>query len=379
MRYPARVMSRSRPAGWRINAAAALRAIQSSLSSRAEAGAFGAFLKRIRHGASSIDLPQPLPLHEDPDSLRMLRRLGVVSSSGSRSAARAAEETAHFLEEAARAGGPEPAVASVLVRAFASGLYGVVAEPVCGDAPRCGDCPLGGVCREKNSPSEPARRYAPGESPSERLMVEGPERLTSDELLAVLAACGSRAKEGEAVAACERLLREKDGLRALANLRPAELAKAKGIAARGARSISAAMELARRWAAAHRAVGRAFGSGADFFNHYRLRLRDLKKEVFVAVLLDQKNRVLADEVCSEGTLTASLVHPREVFLRAVRESAAAVAFVHNHPSGDPTPSGQDREITRRLAEVAELLGIRLLDHVIIGDTSFFSFVEEGLL
>ncbi|GAG12399.1 unnamed protein product, partial [marine sediment metagenome] len=79
----------------------------------------------------------------------------------------------------------------------------------------------------------------------------------------------------------------------------------------------------------------------DFFDHYHMRSRDLRKEVFISVLLDQKHRLLADEVCSEGSLTASLVHPREVFRRAVRESAAAIAFVHNHPSGDPTPSGDD--------------------------------------
>ena len=111
----------------------------------------------------------------------------------------------------------------------------------------------------------------------------------------------------------------------------------------------------------------------------RLRLRDLKKEVFVAALLDQKNRFLTDEICSEGSLTSSLVHPREVFRRAVRESAAAIAFVHNHPSGDPTPSGHDIDITERLLEVSKLIGIRMLDHVIVGETTYVSFVEQGLM
>lgn len=307
----------------------------------------------------------------------MLRRLGAVDDS-TRSSARAADETARFLDEAARAGGPEPAVASVLVRAFASGVYGVVAEPFCGDAPRCGECPLRDACRECNSPSQ-ARAYGPGESPSERLAAEGPEVLSSDELLAILAAGGSRAKEAGAADACERLLRERDGLRGLATALPSEIAQAKGLSARGVRAVAAAMELARRWAAEPRAVGRAFHAAGDFFTYYRLRLRDRKREVFVAVLLDQKNRFLADETCSEGSLTSSIVHPREVFRRAVRESAAAVAFVHNHPSGDPTPSDPDREITARLADVAKLVGIRMLDHVIVGDTKYFSFAEEGLL
>ena len=308
----------------------------------------------------------------------MLRRLGVVEHS-TRSRARAAEEAKRFLEEAARSGGPEPAVASVLVRAFASGVYGVVAEPTCGDAPRCDECPLRDVCREQNAPSPPGRKYAPGESPSERLTEEGPKVLSSEELLAILAGGGARAKEADAAEICERLLREHEGLRGLASALVSELASSDGLSARGARAIAAAMELARRWAAEPRAVGHSFSSAADFFTHYRLRLRDLGKEVFVSVLLDQKNRFLADDFCSEGSLTSSIVHPREVFRRAVRESAAAVAFVHNHPSGDPAPSAPDREITARLAEVAKLVGIRMLDHVIVGETKYFSFAEEGLL
>jgi DNA repair protein RadC len=360
---------------WRIDAAAALQAMQASLSARAGRGEFAAFLKRIRHRTSD---DQPLRFDEDPEALRMLRRLGVVGPS-TRSRVRAGEDARRFFEEAARAGGPEPAVASVLVRAFASGVFGVVTEPTCGDAPQCSSCALHAMCRERNSPSSPGQEYAPGEAPSERLAEDGPEALATEELLAVLASGGTRAKEAAAVEACERLLRERDGLRGVATTLVSELAGADGLPPRAVRAIAAAMELARRWAAEPRAVGRTFRAAADFYKHYRLRLRDLRKEVFVSVLLDQKNRFVADEVCSEGSLTSSIVHPREVFRRAVRESAAAVAFVHNHPSGDPTPSGQDREITARLAEVSKLVGIRMLDHVIIGDTKYFSFAEEGQL
>jgi len=360
---------------WRIDAADALMAMKGFLASRSGGGEFAAFLKRIRHRTSD---GQPLQLDEDPEALRMLRRLGVVKAS-TRARARAAEEAKRFLEDAARSGGPEPAVASVLVRAFASGVYGVVAEPTCGDAPRCDECPLSKMCRERNSPSRSGREYGPGEGPSERLAEQGPEALSSEELLAVLVGGGTRAKEAEAADICERLLRERDGLRGLAAARVSELAGPNGLSARGARAVAAAMELARRWASEPRAVGHSFRTAADFFTHYRLRLRDLRKEVFVSILLDQKNRFLADDVCSEGSLTSSIVHPREVFRLAVRESAAAVAFVHNHPSGDPAPSGPDREITARLADVAKLVGIRMLDHVIVGDTKYFSFAEEGLL
>lgn len=97
------------------------------------------------------------------------------------------------------------------------------------------------------------------------------------------------------------------------------------------------------------------------------------------MLLDGKNRVLREERVSEGSLTASLVHPREVFAPAIRESAGALVFVHNHPSGDPTPSVEDVEITRRLCAVADLVGIRILDHVVVGDGTYVSFLERGLL
>ena len=361
------------PAAAGLDPAAALRAVQSRLSSLADPGALSAFLKRIRHRASDAE---PLSLHEDAEAACFLHRLGVISNPNARK--RSADEVEGFLEAASRAGGPAPAVASVLVRGYASGLYGVTTEAVCGEAPKCGDCPLSTCCREFNSPGSAAPTYAPGERPSERIETAGARDLSVSELMALVAAA-TPAKEAEAVEACGRLLSEHGGLRRLSDLRPADVAGTKGVSRRSARAIAAAMELTRRWAAETRPVGRAFRSGSDFFEHYRLRLRDLKKEVFVAALLDQKNRFLTDEICSEGSLTSSLVHPREVFRRAVRESAAAIAFVHNHPSGDPTPSGHDIDITERLLEVSKLIGIRMLDHVIVGETTYVSFVEQGLM
>ncbi|MCW8130461.1 MAG: DNA repair protein RadC, partial [Planctomycetota bacterium] len=138
-------------------------------------------------------------------------------------------------------------------------------------------------------------------------------------------------------------------------------------------------ELFQLWTEETDTRGRAFTSGQDFFEHYRLRLRNLKKERFFVACLDQKNRLLGEEMVSEGSLTQALVHPREVFNPAIRMQAAAIAVIHNHPSGDPTPSKQDKQLTQRLSEVAELVGIRLLDHVIVGDGDFTSFVEKGLL
>jgi DNA repair protein RadC len=114
----------------------------------------------------------------------------------------------------------------------------------------------------------------------------------------------------------------------------------------------------------------------DYLHH---EFRDSRKEHFLALLLDGRNRIIRRVQISEGSLNQSIVHPREVFSPAVRESAAAVILVHNHPSGDPAPSAEDIAITRRLREAGEIMGIRVLDHIIVGDGDFTSFVERGLL
>jgi DNA repair protein RadC len=113
------------------------------------------------------------------------------------------------------------------------------------------------------------------------------------------------------------------------------------------------------------------------FAHFRPRLGSLRQEIFWALLLDAKHRKLREVRIAEGSLTAALVHPREVFAPAVRESAAALVLVHNHPSGDPSPSPEDRQITRRLREAGELVGVRVLDHVIVGADAHYSFVDAG--
>jgi DNA repair protein RadC len=265
----------------------------------------------------------------------------------------------------------------VLLRAFAAGLYGVFPEPVCGDAPRCEVCPLSSACVDRNRPRRGPASFEKGQDPTELLAAEGAAGLTAEELMYVLASEATKSRSTRALDACKRVLRQHGGLRGVAQLDLSHAAAALG--ERGARRLVAAMELARRWAAEPRVTGKVFGTGADFYNHYRLRLRDLKQEVFIAVILDQKTRFLAEEFCSQGTLTASLVHPREAFRRAIKESAAAIAFVHNHPSGNPQPSTQDRDLTTRLAEVSRIVGIRLVDHVVIGDGAFVSFAERGWL
>ena len=118
-------------------------------------------------------------------------------------------------------------------------------------------------------------------------------------------------------------------------------------------------------------------SCSDLCNHFHPRVRNLRHEVFTIVLLDAKNAIIREATVSEGTLTHSLVHPREVFQLAIRESAAAVILLHNHPSGDPTPSQEDRVLTSRLISAGQVLGIRVLDHLVVGDGRYVSFADQG--
>jgi DNA repair protein RadC len=147
-------------------------------------------------------------------------------------------------------------------------------------------------------------------------------------------------------------------------------------AARRAR-WEAAVEIVRRALSAPSALPEPFRSAADVFERYRYLVADYRVEVFLAVLLDVKNRPMQDHRVSTGILNGSLTHPREVFAPAVRERAASILLVHNHPSGDPAPSPEDREATRRLRQAGGIVGIAVLDHVIIGDGSFYSFREEA--
>jgi len=234
-----------------------------------------------------------------------------------------------------------------------------------------------GAAEGAGLPAIPPRGVEEEDRPRERLARLGPDALAPAELVAVLLGTGARGRS--AVEVGQALLEEAGGLRRLSTRTLGELAVVRGIGRARAARVLAAFALGRQASALRMATGARFRSGADIFRHYHGRLRDLRKEQFWAVLLDGKNRVMREERVSEGSLTASLVHPREVFAPAIRESAGALVFVHNHPSGDPTPSVEDVEITRRLCAVADLVGIRVLDHVVVGDGAYVSFLERGLL
>lgn len=175
------------------------------------------------------------------------------------------------------------------------------------------------------------------------------------------------------------LLYRLDGLQGLSNRSVEELCRTSGIGPAKAAQLKAAIELGKRVLAAPLSSGTRIASSADLFRHYYPLLRDLRREVFKVLLLDAKHAVIREATVSEGSLTVSVVHPREVFNLAVRESAAAVIFLHNHPSGDPTPSEEDRTLTARLVAAGDLIGIQVLDHLIIGDGRYTSFADRGWL
>jgi len=215
------------------------------------------------------------------------------------------------------------------------------------------------------------------DGPRERLYRLGPGVLSDAELLALLLRTGARAEP--AIRAATGLLQASGGLAGLARRVGPELMGSHGVGPAKAASVLAALELGRRLAGRRLREGAPFRSPADVFAHFHPHLRDAAQERFAIVLLDGRQRILREEVISLGTLTASLVHPREVFRPALRACAAALILVHNHPSGDPTPSPEDREVTDRLAAAGELLGIRVLDHVIVAERGYHSFREAGLL
>jgi DNA repair protein RadC len=158
-----------------------------------------------------------------------------------------------------------------------------------------------------------------------------------------------------------------------------ELCAIPGVGEAKAAQLKAAIELGKRALAGPLTKGTKIASSRDLFTHYHPTLRDLRHEVFKVILLDAKHAIMRDATVSEGSLTLSIVHPREVFTFAVKESAAAVIFLHNHPSGDPTPSQEDRVLTARLVSAGEVLGIRVLDHLVIGDGRYVSFADQGWL
>jgi len=215
------------------------------------------------------------------------------------------------------------------------------------------------------------------ERPRERLQKLGVDALSAQEILALIL---GRGIAGESViVTAQRLLSQFGNLKGIANASLEELSQVKGIGLAKASQIKAAFELASRVEGYSEAGDKPLvKTPEEVVNLVRSRLKGKKKEYFLALLLNTRNQLIKVSEISVGSLDSNIVHPREVFKEAISASAASVIFVHNHPSGDPTPSEDDIKLTKRLAETGEIVGIDVLDHIITGDKNYLSLKREGL-
>jgi len=214
--------------------------------------------------------------------------------------------------------------------------------------------------------------------PRERLWSLGPAALTTAELLAIVIGTGGRGQDVLKLAA--RLLELSEGsLRRLAQRPIAELLRSPGIGPTKAGRLLAAFELGSRTSREERPPVQRIREPEDVIRLFGTRLRDLQVEEFHLIALDSQSQVLREVLITRGLLNSSLVHPREVFRAAIAEAAAGIIVVHNHPSGDPTPSAEDRAATKQLVSAGQLLDLPVYDHVIIAGDRFVSFAAIGLL
>jgi DNA repair protein RadC len=219
------------------------------------------------------------------------------------------------------------------------------------------------------------RDFPQDERPRERLVQDGPASLSNHELLAILLRTGS--KEESVLQLANRLLTQFEGLRMLKDATIEELTSMKGIGQTKAIQIMAALELGRRMGRLQYDDRYVIRSPEDGAKYVMEDMRFLSQEHFVCLYLNTKNQVLHRQTIFIGSLNASIVHPREVYKEAFRRSAASIICIHNHPSGDPSPSKEDIEVTKRLSECGKIIGIELLDHLIIGDQKYVSLKEKG--
>ncbi len=231
---------------------------------------------------------------------------------------------------------------------------------------------------EKSSQHVLIKTMAESERPREKLVHNGVSSLSNAELLAILIRTGT--KDISAVELAQQILAmDQEGIKYLADCTIQELSKIKGIGTTKACQIVSAIELGRRIAKTVPMHSNQITSPKDVADMFMEEMRYYKKEYFKILLLNTKNIIITTEVISIGNLNASLVHPREVFVKAIKKSAASMILLHNHPSGNPQPSQEDISITKRLIEAGTIIGIDILDHIIIGDGCYKSLKELSII
>ncbi|MGO4532915.1 DNA repair protein RadC [Paenibacillus sp. 2TAF8] len=227
------------------------------------------------------------------------------------------------------------------------------------------------------SPHYMMRDIPQEERPRERMMEYGAGALSHTELLAILLRTGTR--QESAMHMAQRILNQAGGIRSLMDLTLEEMTAMRGIGQAKAVQLKAGIELGHRIAKSRLVASTSIRTPRDAADILMEQLRYLQKEHFVCLFLNSKNHIIAQETLSMGSLNASIVHPREVFRAAIKCSSASIVCAHNHPSGDPTPSPEDIQITKRLIEAGAIVGIDVLDHLVIGDGIYVSLKEKGLV
>jgi DNA repair protein RadC len=221
------------------------------------------------------------------------------------------------------------------------------------------------------------KELAPHDRPREKLLRVGAAGLGDNELLAVV--LGSGARQTNALMVANAILEAAGGLHGVARIGHDDLRRVHGVGTAKAAQVLAAIELGRRTLIRRPAQRTPFVTPRDLATYLLPQFGARSVEQFGVVLLDTKHCLLRTTLVSVGTLDSSPAHPREVFREATAASAAAVVLFHNHPSGDPMPSDDDAELTWRLVEAGHIIGIRVLDHIILADTKYYSFKEAGRL
>ncbi len=214
--------------------------------------------------------------------------------------------------------------------------------------------------------------------PRERLQRLGVESLSAQELLQAVLGMGGTG--GSVIKTVQRLLEKFGTIQGLAEASVEQLDSVKGVGLAKACQIKAAFELANRWDRSTSTKKKlVIKTPEDAYNELKSWFRGKKKEHFCAILLDTRNQVIKDAEISVGSLDTSIVHPREVFKEAIAASASSIIAAHNHPSGNPEASQDDIQLSKRLKEAGDLVGIGLVDHIIVGEGKFISLKREGLL
>ncbi|MEF9922197.1 MAG: DNA repair protein RadC [Anaerovoracaceae bacterium] len=216
------------------------------------------------------------------------------------------------------------------------------------------------------------------ERPIEKAVAHGINYLSNTELIALIIHTGTKNKSALHLAE-DILSKDQGGISYLGDCSLEELTEISGIGVSKGCTILAAIELGKRISSAPKQKKQTVESSDVVANLFMEKLRYLKKEHFKSVLVNTKGEIILTDNVSVGELSSTVVHPREVFKTAIQKSAAAVIFIHNHPSGDPTPSQEDILTTKRLIEAGELLGIKVLDHIVIGDGEYTSLRGLGLV